>query len=334
MTKDFSKVPAKAFTLPGGVVEFAAKDAEKESYPIRMLARSAHPIEHWFWGRIVHDMSGVKVHKNIIPVDYIHGEEIGFLDTFEPGDEGLFVEGALVPTSESGDPARKLIARSRGGVPYEASINWGGDGSVLEQVPEGFVTEVNGYQFEGPGIVVREWPLRGVAVCPYGADMNTESQFSTSESYSLKITVTTKGGDMPNTEVKPTELKAEAQPESKPTEMGADSVKVEVEIDKPSVDFSAVQNEMKRYRKAFGDKGLEWFADGLSFDEARDKQFAELADENKRLSEALAEANKKLALPSEGEASPIQLTPEKAERKGFAGKIRINRMQSSTAVGK
>jgi hypothetical protein len=37
------------------------------------------------------------------------------------------------------------------------------------------VAPVNGYQFEGPGIIVREWPLRGVAICPYGADANTES---------------------------------------------------------------------------------------------------------------------------------------------------------------
>jgi hypothetical protein len=184
--KDFSKVPAKAFLFGGGAVSFA--DSDGDNYPIKMVARSAQPVDHWFWGRIVHDMAGVTIHKDRIPVDYIHAEEIGYLNKFSTGPAGLLVEGALVPTDEPSDPARKLIARSKGGVPYEASINWAGDGSILEQVQEGFTAEVNGYQFEGPGVIVRAWPLRGVAVCPYGADMNTESQFGESDqTFSVNI---------------------------------------------------------------------------------------------------------------------------------------------------
>jgi len=61
----------------------------------------------------------------------------------------------------------------REGVPYEASINFGGDGIKIQELGDGETTEVNGARFDGPGIVVREWPLRGVAICPYGADMNT-----------------------------------------------------------------------------------------------------------------------------------------------------------------
>lgn len=40
---------------------------------------------------------------------------------------------------------------------------------------DGEIAPVNGYDFEGPGVIIREWPLRGVAICPYGADANTES---------------------------------------------------------------------------------------------------------------------------------------------------------------
>ena len=32
---------------------------------------------------------------------------------------------------------------------------------------------VNGKKFVGPGRVFRKWPLRGVALCPYGADNQT-----------------------------------------------------------------------------------------------------------------------------------------------------------------
>jgi len=61
--------------------------------------------------------------------------------------------------------------RSTSGTPYEASIYFGGDGIRVEEVAEGQVAQVNGFQFASPGIVIREWPLRGVAVCPYGAEM-------------------------------------------------------------------------------------------------------------------------------------------------------------------
>jgi hypothetical protein len=63
----------------------------------------------------------------------------------------------------------------REGVPYEASIFFGGDGIKLENVPTGKTVDVNGMEFAGPGVVVREWPLRGIAICPYGADENTQS---------------------------------------------------------------------------------------------------------------------------------------------------------------
>ena len=62
------------------------------------------------------------------------------------------------------------------GIPFEASIFF--DEAVLEWIPENTTTEVNGFQFAGPGVIAREWRLRGCAVCPYGADGNTESEFA------------------------------------------------------------------------------------------------------------------------------------------------------------
>lgn len=146
------------------------------NFPLTMTARSAKAIDHWFWGRVVHDLGGM-FHKSKIPVDYCHEEEIGFLDKFGASKDGLVVSGAIVPTGVNSDPSDKIIARLKGGVPYEASINFAGDGTVIEVVSEGATVEVNGFTFLGPGLVFREWPLRGVAICPYGADMNTETSF-------------------------------------------------------------------------------------------------------------------------------------------------------------
>jgi hypothetical protein len=147
-----------------------------------MVARSGQPIEHWYWGRVVHDMSGFKRHKETLAVDYCHDEECGFLDRFEvDADHNLVVSGALVATDDTNDRARRIAVLARGGVPYEASIDFSGDGIVVEEVAAGASVDVNGYKFAGPGAVIRQWPLRGVAVCPYGADMHTSSALLSAE---------------------------------------------------------------------------------------------------------------------------------------------------------
>lgn len=322
MIKDFNKVPAAAFHFGGGEVAFENPDSHG-NYPIRMVARSPLPIEHWFWGRIVHDISGFKTHKDILPVDYLHDEEIGYLDKFEQTSEGLVVTGAIVLTKEASDPSRKVLARRNGGVPYEASINWAGDGAVLEQVPEGFSVPVNGYQFQGPGVVVREWPLRGVAVCPYGADMHTESEFNQSNKF---FSVTLKGGNMPNAKEQ-TEAVAEVVETPVVAEAVTDTPAEVVETEKPAEanELSSDRKEMKRFRDAFGAKGLEWFADGLTFDQARDKQTSELNATVKQQATEITDLKKKLSLPTEGEQSAVTLINggEKKEAKGFASKIRF-----------
>jgi len=116
------------------------------------------------------------MHKSRLALDYVHDskEVIGYLNHFDTESGDLVTSGALVPFKDS-DRATEILYKMGEGVPYEASINFGGDGIKVQEVFDGEVAEVNGYQFEGPGVIIREWPLRGVAVCPYGADMNTES---------------------------------------------------------------------------------------------------------------------------------------------------------------
>jgi len=161
-------VPASALRMVVGPFELGDNGENAKSAPIRMKARTAQPIQHWFWGKVVHDMAGMRLHKERLPIDYVHdpAEVIGYLNHFHAGADGLEVSGALVPFKES-DRATEIIHKARAGVPYEASIYFGGDGIKVEEVAQGQVAQVNGSQFDGPGIVIREWPLRGVAVCPY-----------------------------------------------------------------------------------------------------------------------------------------------------------------------
>ncbi len=155
----------------------APADQDGEDVPIRLLARTGGSIEHPYWGRIIHDMEGLELHKPGVPIDYCHNpdELIGVADVFDASSTGLVAKGRLF----GDDPrAAEVIRKIRRGLPYEASINFAGTGLEIEELADGKTVQVNGRDFEGPGYVVRSWPLRGIAVCPYGADHNTRVNLS------------------------------------------------------------------------------------------------------------------------------------------------------------
>lgn len=173
---EVKNVPESAFKLQASKITFNQVEGEDaETYEITMLARSAGAIEHWFWGdQVVHDMAGMQVGDKI-PIDFNHEPEvIGYLDKFEQTAEGLQVTGKLV-SFQPDDRAAEIAFKAKNGIPWQASINFGGDGIEVEQVAEGITTQANGREFTGPATVIRSWPLRGVAVTPYGADAGTES---------------------------------------------------------------------------------------------------------------------------------------------------------------
>ena len=174
--RKYDEIPAAACCMVMGEPELGDNGEGAKSAPVRLVARTGKPIEHWYWGNVVPDLAGMRVHKSRLPIDYAHDskEVIGYLNRFDVDSGDLVTSGALVPFRDS-DRATEIIHKAQAGVPYEASINFGGDGIKVEEIAEGQVAQVNGYQFAGPGVVIREWPLRGVAICPYGADANTES---------------------------------------------------------------------------------------------------------------------------------------------------------------
>ena len=183
--------------VPRGACQFRAEISHlgdngdgAKSAPVRLLARSSKPIEHYYWGKIAHDVSGFDLAgRERLPIDFDHdtGEAIGYVNKFEATPEGLVLSGALISTRDD-DRADRVIRQSREGIPYEASINFAGEPLELEDVAEGETTQVNGYELAGPAIVARKWALRGVAVTLYGADRNTNTQvFSESDTVSARI---------------------------------------------------------------------------------------------------------------------------------------------------
>lgn len=259
--KSFDEIPADACILKSGEFELGDNGENSKSAPIRLVARSGKPIEHWFWGRVVHDLSGMQLHKSRIPIDYVHDDKevIGYLNKFDTESGDLVTSGALVPFKET-DRATEIIHKNKAGVPYEASINFGGDGIKIQQVLKNERAAVNGYDFEGPGIIIREWPLRGVAICPYGADSNTESSvFATNKVKTFKASVfaeaktVMKEKEMSEKSVEVTakanETKGEKENLFKNKAVEAKPEEVKPEVNKMTVEGEAVESDEAKAKK-------------------------------------------------------------------------------------
>lgn len=216
----FRKVPAKAFAVACGEVELAGSaDNKGKTSPVRLKARSGQPIEHWFWGKVVHDLTGMRLHKPRLPIDYAHNdaEVLGYLNKFDSTSGDLVASGALIPFRPD-DRASEVLHKMREGVPYEASIFFGGDGIKIQELAEGEVADVNGYRLQGPAVIVREWPLRGVAICPYGADMNTDSAASFASGKEIAVEILK--NEIEETQMAETQVEA-AEAASPPVEESA-----------------------------------------------------------------------------------------------------------------
>ena len=237
--RNFSAIPANALCFAGGEVSIGDNGEGSKTAPVKLKARSGLPIEHWYWGKVVHDLSGMRTHKPRLTIDYAHNdaEVLGYLNHFETESGDLIASGALTPFKDD-DRASEVLFKMKQGVPYEASIFFGGDGIKIEEVGEGMMQTVNGRQFDGPGVIIREWPLRGVAICPYGADQNTESAaFAKGQTFTaVKVEPMRKEETAMSTEVA---VEAKTEAEVIPTvEAPVVEAEVKPETEKPEVNLS------------------------------------------------------------------------------------------------
>jgi len=288
---DPTKVPRAAMRFANAKpMQFAQGDAETGILPFSMVARSPEAIEHNVWGRIVHDMSGMILKKSSVTVDYAHGfdEVIGFANQFSVTDNGLEVSGSLVTTAPN-DKADEVYRKGKAGVPYEASIDWVGPEVEIEYIPEDVSTEVNGQQFAGPGYVVRKWPLRAIAICRYGHDPDTRTQFSKTQSASnepdtVSVSITTpslenaivaESSTAPAAPAAGTPAPAAAPAGNASPAPGNDGKQFAQQPAGQTGGQPAVITieTLKQFSSEFGDKANEYILAGLSLDTAR-YQFA------------------------------------------------------------
>jgi hypothetical protein len=319
MNSETRTVPAAALHCNVGPFELGDNGENAKTAPFRMVARTGDSIDHWYWGRVVHDLAGMRRHKASLPIDYIHndGEVIGFANHFDITNGDLEVSGALVPFKDS-DRATEIIHKAKNGVPYEASINFGGDGLKFEEYGDGDTVSVNGREFTGPVTVIRDWPLRGIAVCPYGADANTSTSFNSGAS--VEVIVMKKEQQLSEqavvTEVEAVEVPAENDTTAEVAEVVAAVETEEVAVEETATGLTPSGPE---FLEAFGERGGVWFAQGKSWEEAQQLHHQSLTDR-------IAELEGKLsALASQGEGSPVSFSSveETTKPRGLAGKIQF-----------
>jgi len=163
--------PPKAFVFnEHEQVCFADGDSANDN-GFRVVGYSGGIIkDHWLWGNVAFDLSGLKFAKKKTPVleEHFTIRRLGFTTRQEITDK-VTVEGEFLDN----DNAASLRADMKKGFPMEASLYV--PATVVEYVKEGASVEVNGLTLKGPGAVFRKATVREVSMCVFGADSNTQS---------------------------------------------------------------------------------------------------------------------------------------------------------------
>jgi hypothetical protein len=294
------KVPAAALKIGLEAVTFAAGDpiegSDPNKIPLKMRARGGQPLYHWYWGAVVHDMAGFKADQAVIPVDWCHTDDLmGALDKFTPSDGGLDVEGFLAKVRDD-DRVSEVKAKSDLGIPYQASIFF--DPKSIEEVPAGSSTEVNGYTLAGPATIIRQWSLRGVAICPYGYDNQTNSKFSAGDAGEIEVPLT---------------LTAMTKITTKPADGAPANTELTTEPNDKPLDVAQftkqAQDLLKDFVTRFGaENGSKWFGEGKPLSESLELHATDLQTKLAAKETEITELKTRLAAAKTGEASPVSLT--------------------------
>lgn len=159
--------------VEGGVVEFAAKAESGGPRRFKMNAYTGAPVRTWWGDQMIVDLKGLSVGRTKKPIlrDHDTGRIAGFSESVENDGKALSIAGVL---SSSTDDGTEIAQTSDEGFPWQASIGF----SVLrvEEIQAGDSKEINGREFNGPGMVVTKSKLKEASFVPLGADDATSTQ--------------------------------------------------------------------------------------------------------------------------------------------------------------
>ena len=363
-SKNSIKVPASSLYFSANA-EIGSNGANAKTAPIKILARTNTVVNDSF-GRVLHDLSSCQ-HRARIPLDWCHDDStpIGFINKIDASDDGIICSGSLVSTRPD-DRCAEIIRQHEAGIPFEASVLT--TGNEVEYLDEGDSGMVNGQVVEGPLYVLRNYRLRGVALCLYGRDPNTTSQFSLGdsvemsvvpfktnafgqnlgESKTIKDVVMSESvkaeGDKPVDASTVQDKSADgvdkpADAEGKKDVEGGTTPPVEtpetegdvkpVEVEQTEVPTESKLTEGRRFLDAFGSQGAVWFCEGKTYDQCVKLHLDALKAENAELKLRLSQVAGGAAPVSFSESPEVP--DEERQLKAKEKKLRDSGMPPSIA---
>lgn len=155
------------------VIEAAAAD-QKGPAKFTIKAYTGIAMKVGFSRPMVVDLAGMR--KDTAPKPVLHDHDtaqiVGHTDSIKISGQEITVTGVV---SGSGDIANQVVASSRAGFPWQASIGAIVDWSKVEEIKAGQKVNVNGQDFTGPLYVARASVLQEISFVALGADENTSA---------------------------------------------------------------------------------------------------------------------------------------------------------------
>ncbi|MFH1458189.1 MAG: hypothetical protein ABIG31_03355, partial [Candidatus Omnitrophota bacterium] len=159
-------MPYQTENIPKAALRFKEEDVpveilasqegeETKKRKFSMIANSGRVmLNHWLWGNLAIDLSGVSIGRKKKPAlrDHNSNRIVGWTEGINIDEKrGIVAEGIFSEKTEDGVQALELADE---GFPWQASIYI--PPLVIERVKEGETAEVNGRKLKGPGTIFRK----------------------------------------------------------------------------------------------------------------------------------------------------------------------------------
>lgn len=133
----------------------------------KMVGYSGGPVEFAYLGKVIFDLGGMRIRIPLAALrEHTRDRATGVIDRVSQEGQ-LKAEGYFLTTPDGVQVASLL----QEGFPMEASIGVYLD--TVEELKEDESKKVNGWDFSGPGLIVRKSTVREISFVSLGADENT-----------------------------------------------------------------------------------------------------------------------------------------------------------------
>lgn len=160
---------ALVFSSP---LKFSAKpETETGVRQFDAVAYSGGVIEnHWWWDRVVFDLSTTKSPQNIPALlNHDRRQIVGFAQKVDIGNE-ITMSGNILMSSDAGKQVAEFADAE---FPWQMSVHI--EPKDILEIPEGFSKVVNGHNVDGPCFVFQNSTIVEASFTPTGFDPNTSA---------------------------------------------------------------------------------------------------------------------------------------------------------------